>query len=174
MPTLAHVVKKQIAVLLFGLALFTAPGAQALEPVQGEVVLTVSGAIAKTNADAVAAFDIEMLEGLGTVTFDTSTIWTEGVQTFTGVQLADLLEAVGASGARLRAAAINDYAVEIPADDAVTGGPIVAFLRNGDRMSVRDKGPLWIIYPYDRSADYRSELVYSRSIWQLDRIEVLP
>jgi hypothetical protein len=39
-------------------------------------------------------------------------------------------------------------------------------------MSVRDKGPLWVIYPYD-SDDYRSEVIYSRSIWQLDRLEVV-
>ncbi|RYH00603.1 oxidoreductase, partial [Salipiger sp. IMCC34102] len=39
-------------------------------------------------------------------------------------------------------------------------------------MQVRDKGPLWIVYPYDDTPEYRSEVIYSRSIWQLDRIEV--
>ena len=43
---------------------------------------------------------------------------------------------------------------------------------NGEIMSLRDKGPLWVIYPYDQNAAYRSEVTYSRSIWQLDRIEV--
>ena len=38
---------------------------------------------------------------------------------------------------------------------------------------MRDKGPLWIIYPYDQNTDYQTEVIYSRSIWQLDRIEVL-
>ena len=38
-------------------------------------------------------------------------------------------------------------------------------------MSRRDKGPLWVIYPYHDNIDYRSETIYSRSIWQLDRIE---
>jgi hypothetical protein len=56
----------------------------------------------------------------------------------------------------------------------VTGGPIVAFARNGAPMPLRDKGPLWIVYPYDSNPDYQSELIYSRSIWQLDRIEVRP
>jgi hypothetical protein len=50
----------------------------------------------------------------------------------------------------------------------------VAYLRNGAEMSMRDKGPLWIVYPYDAKPDYQSELIYSRSIWQLDRIEVQP
>jgi hypothetical protein len=40
-------------------------------------------------------------------------------------------------------------------------------------MSLRDKGPLWIIYPYDSKSDFRTEVVYSRSIWQRDRLEAL-
>jgi hypothetical protein len=57
--------------------------------------------------------------------------------------------------------------------DAVEGGPIVAYLMNGEEMSIRDKGPLWVIYPYDSDADFRSEVVFTRSIWQLDRLVVI-
>ena len=39
-------------------------------------------------------------------------------------------------------------------------------------MPVRDKGPLFIIYPFDSSAELRSEPYYSRSAWQLRTIEV--
>ena len=42
----------------------------------------------------------------------------------------------------------------------------------GAPMSVRDKGPLWIVYPYDQNTDYQSEVVFSRSIWQLNRITI--
>lgn len=70
------------------------------------------------------------------------------------------------------ASAVNDYTIEFPVEDALKDGPIIAFLRNGEEMSVRDKGPLWIIYPYDQDPAYRTEVVYSRSIWQLDRIAV--
>jgi hypothetical protein len=31
-----------------------------------------------------------------------------------------------------------------------------------------------VVYPYDMSTVYQSEVVYTRSVWQLDRIEVLP
>jgi hypothetical protein len=40
-------------------------------------------------------------------------------------------------------------------------------------MSVREKGPLWVIYPFDDVPEYQNETIYSRSIWQLDRIEVV-
>ena len=91
-----------------------------------------------------------------------------------GVELATLLAALGAEGTVLLAIAHNDYAVDIPVSDAVAGGPVVAYLRNGAAMSMRDKGPLWVIYPFDSKPEYQSELIYSRSIWQLDRIEVQP
>lgn len=146
--------------------------AQDLAAPEGEVILTVSGEISATNAEGAAEFDLAMLEALGTETIETTTIWTEGPQAFEGVSLKALAEAVGMEGATLRATAINDYAVEIPLTDAVEGGPIVAYRMNGAEMSVRDKGPLWIVYPYDASADYRTEVIYSRSIWQLDRIVV--
>ncbi|SET89603.1 molybdopterin-dependent oxidoreductase [Paracoccus homiensis] len=160
---------------LFTAAFIASAGiAHALEPATDEVVLTVSGEISEANADGAAQFDLSMLEGLDPVTVETSTIWTDGVQSFEGVPLATLLKAVGADGAMLRASAINDYAVEIPVEDAVEGGPIVAYLLNGEPMSVRDKGPLWIVYPFDSAPEYQTEQVYSRSIWQLDRIEVQP
>ena len=73
----------------------------------------------------------------------------------------------------LRARAINDYYVDIPVSDAIEGGPIIAYKMNGDVMLVRNKGPLWVVYPYDENPEYRSEVIYSRSIWQLDRIEVI-
>jgi hypothetical protein len=160
--------------LTLGSALFVATAATALEPAEGEILLTVTGAIGETNAGDAAQFDLAMLAGLDTVTVETTTIWTEGVQTFEGVELVDLLAAIEAGGANLRAIAHNDYAVDIPVADAVEGGPIVAFLRNGEPMSLREKGPLWIVYPFDSSPDYQTEQIYARSIWQLDRIEVQP
>ncbi len=144
-----------------------------LDAAQGEVLLTVSGAIEETNADGVAQFDLAMLEALGNTVIDTSTIWTDGTQSFQGVPLKVLIDRLGIKGENLRATAINDYAVEIPTSDAVEGGPMIAYKLNGDLMSVRDKGPLWIVYPYDLDQGYRSEVIYSRSIWQLDRIEAL-
>ncbi|SDH14224.1 molybdopterin-dependent oxidoreductase [Alloyangia pacifica] len=136
-------------------------------------VLVVSGAITNTNVGETASFDYEMLEGLETRTFTTKTIWTDGDQTFTGVQLSDLMELVGAEGNEIKATAINDYAVNIPREDWVDDGPMVAFLNHGEKMPVRNKGPLWIVYPFDQKPEYQTEQIYSRAIWQLDRIIVL-
>lgn len=146
--------------------------AQALPAAEGPVILTVTGTIATANDGDAARFDLDMLKALPTTEIRTTTIWTDGVQNFTGVSLADLLQAVGAVGPSVSATAINDYAVEIPQEDWLEHGAMVAYLNKGEPMSVRDKGPLWIIYPYDSDKAYQSEVIYSRSIWQLDRIAV--
>jgi len=134
---------------------------------QDEIVLTVTG-----TAEP-AEFTMAELQAMPATSFETTTIWTEGAQSFTGVSLHSFLAELGVEGGTLNAAAINDYVVEIPVADAVAGGPIIAYARNGEVMSVRNNGPLWIVYPYDSNADYQSEVIYARSIWQLVRIDVV-
>ncbi len=133
----------------------------------GETLLTFS------RAGEVSMFDMEALVSMGPVEISTTTIWTDGVQTFTGVPLNTFLAEVNVSDGVLKATAVNDYAVEVPVTDAVADGPIIAYLNNGEPMSVRDKGPLWIVYPFDSNPKYQTEVVYSRSIWQLDRLEAI-
>ncbi len=157
-----------VAALLCG-----ASAVAALDAPSGAPVLRVTGQITETNSGAAADLDIALLRQLGETTVTTNTIWTEGEQTFVGTPLVALVRALGASGGTLRASAVNDYTVEIPVSDAVENGPIIAYERNGRQMSLRDKGPLWIIYPYDDNPAYQSEIYYSRSIWQMDRIEVV-
>lgn len=140
----------------------------------GTVLLTISGDLDHQTAGATngaVTLDLDILKSLDTKTFTTSTIWVEGDVEFTGVRLRDVLDYAGANGATIGAIASNDYKVEIPADGISADAPIVAYLMNGDEMSARGKGPLWIVYPYDADAKYRTEVIYSRSIWQLDRIE---
>ncbi len=138
-----------------------------------EVLLTVSGDVGLNGNNNTWTFDRKALEALPNKSIDTTTIWTEGTQSFEGVSLDVLLDHVQAEQGIIRAVALNDYAVTIPTSDATDGGPIVAYSRDGKAMSVRDKGPLWIIYPYDANEAYQSEEIYARSIWQLNRLEVV-
>lgn len=162
-----------LVLLLAGAA--AGSGAALAEPLAapaGEVILTVGGKLGQTNSPEGAVFDLAMLESLAPVEIETSTIWTDGVQVFRGVPLAVLLARLEAEGEVIRARALNDYTVEIPVADAVEGGPILAFEQNGKPLSVRDKGPLWVVYPYDAVTDYQSEVIYARSIWQVARMDV--
>jgi hypothetical protein len=155
------------------LAASSAIAAEAPKPA-GDVVLTVKGAIENRNPAGVYEFDMAMIKALPAVEIDTSSPWTEGVAHFKGVALKDILATVGSKGVVLSAAAINDYAVEIPVVDADVNGAFVAYEMNGAEMSVREKGPLWVLYPFDSKPELKAEEFYARSIWQLKSIEVKP
>lgn len=138
----------------------------------GEIVLTVSGNIENTNAGDTAQFDREMLDALGVVDIATATPWYDDVVTFSGVPLADVLELVAVQGEMITAIALNDYEVEIPVSDAWETGVILATRLNGEVMTVRDKGPIFIIYPYDSDDDFQNQTYYGRSAWQVNRLVI--
>ncbi|MFV0384102.1 molybdopterin-dependent oxidoreductase [Paracoccus sp. (in: a-proteobacteria)] len=158
-----------LSALLFPLPLFAA---DPLPTPTGDVILTISGNITQTNVDGTAQFDLDMLKAMESKTIDTSTTWTDGVHHYTGVSLKSLLERVGAAGSAIEVTALNDYTISIPQDDWNSGDSIIAYLDDGQPMSIRDKGPLWIMYPFDDFKKYQTEAAYSRSVWQLDRIKV--
>jgi len=141
------------------------------QPVE-KPVLTVSGKISVANKDGVAQFDRPMLEALGMSGFETATPWYERPVRFDGVGMARLMQAVGAWGERLLPYALNDYSTELPVWDFARHDVILALKRDGQYMSVRDKGPLFIVYPFDSDPALRHQRYYSRSAWQLARLVV--
>lgn len=107
------------------------------------------------------------LEALQQVEFDTTTGWTEGSARYSGPRLSEVLALAGLSAQAVEATAANDYKVIIAPDLIGPDFPIIALRINGKPFGTRELGPLWIIYPYDLSAEYRSEKVFAASIWQL-------
>ena len=148
-------------------AVEAAPTAELLAAPRGKVVLSLSGQVSRTNTSGRADFDLDMLAALPQQKLVTHTPWHQGAQTFTGPLLRDVLAQAGASGRTLVAVALNDYRCEIPFEDAQRFDVIVARLMNGEPMRVRDKGPLFIVYPFDSDAQLRSDRYYVRSAWQL-------
>lgn len=145
--------------------------AWALDPPTGPVVLTVKGAISNTNAGDTAQFDLAMLEALKGRKGAMETPWTEGTVTFEGPLLREVLAAAGAKGSSLKVRALNDYAADVPAEDAELD-TILATKLDGKPMSVRDKGPLMLVYPFDLDPALYNEKYFSRSVWQIKEIEV--
>jgi hypothetical protein len=69
---------------------------------------------------------------------------------------------------------VNDYKVEMPRDVVTQDVPIIANRLNGKPFNIREKGPLWVVFPYASDARYQTEEIYSYSIWQLTQIQVRP
>lgn len=157
------------------LAAVVPPGAHAGELAKptGDVVLTIDGAIGTFNAENRADFDIDMLRAMPAVKIKTSTPWTDGVTEFEGVPLEAVFKAVGAKGKAIKATALNDYIADVDPATIVSSGAVLAYRMNGADISVRDKGPLWIMFPFDEQPQLKAETVYSQSVWQLRKMTFL-
>jgi hypothetical protein len=167
--------KRNIVSLLFLLAGAmgaTAVGAQSLSAPTEKPILTVSGKITTTNKDNTAQFDRAMLEAIGMETIETTTPWYTGAVKFEGISLDKLMKHIGASGERAVFVALNDYSSEIPIEDFAKYNVILALKRNGEYMPVRDKGPLFVIYPFDSKPELKNQTFYGRSVWQVAKIVV--
>ncbi len=154
---------------LFGLQ---AARADSLGTPTDKPILTISGEITNKNVGDTAQFDRAMLEKMGMVTIETTTPWYKGPMKFEGVPMEKLMADVGAKGQRVVAYALNDYTTEIPMEDFSKHHAILALKRNGEYMPVKDKGPLFVVYPYDSEAELKSQIFYSRSAWQVARLVI--
>ena len=138
----------------------------------GKPVLTISGLIANTNEGDTAVFDVAALEKLGMETLVTTTPWYSGKVRFDGISLSKLMDLVGAKGKSARVLALNDYTTIVPLDDFHKFPVILALKMNGEYMRLSDKGPLFIVYPYDSSPELQNQIYYSRSAWQVSKIRI--
>lgn len=162
----------KLIVMLFSLVIASQAIAAELPKPTGKVLLTMSGNIENTNEEGKAVFDVASLEKLGMVSFQTASPWYNGRTTFTGIPLKKLMDYVGAKGSIVKVSALNDYTTIIPLSDFQKYNVILALKINGEYMRVRDKGPLFIVYPYDSEPELNNQVFYSRSAWQVSKMSI--
>lgn len=141
-------------------------------------ILEISGAIASCETRSPAGecavrFNFEDLLAIGTTAIATVTPYTDGIPVFEGVLLRDLLAYVGAEDAPLKMVALNDYRVTMPAQDPHEHDVLLAMKRDGEPMPVRDRGPIWVIYPSEDNAALDVLMHDHKMVWQLSEIMVL-
>jgi hypothetical protein len=152
--------------LAFGLLaatfMFSAPAVTlaADEP----AILQIDGNIDSAEPLALTRPD---LEAIGMHDVITITPWNDELTTYTGPLIRDVLAHVGAKGDSIVAIALNNYRVVFPVSDARAYDVILAVRVNGEPIGVRERGPVRVIYPWSEREELRSEVYYSRAIWQL-------
>ncbi len=119
-------------------------------------------------------FSYDDLVKMPATTFTTSTPWTDEKHAFTGVSFAELLKSNGINGGDIRVFALNDYSVTVPAESLTAAGAILAYQLDGKTMSIRDKGPYWVMFPFDSDPDLQTDQYWSYAVWQVKRINAQP
>ena len=113
----------------------------------GPAVLTVSGRFAPDHA-APATLDLAQLDAMPQVDCTVDDREAEGRDaTFRGVLVADLLTEIGAQPeTKVHTAALNDYAVDLPASDIRDLPVLLATRLDGQPMSVAHYGPFRVVF----------------------------
>lgn len=138
-----------------------------LEPVASEgTVLTIKGP--KRNIQ----YTLSQVEKIGLKKLVTSTYWPDDNGEFNGVLLRDLLRDAGIErSSRIKVTALDDYTTIIPREDWQKWDVLVATRHEKKVMSIRQKGPLRMIYPKDIGGEVAASDMRIRWIWAIKTIE---
>lgn len=120
----------------------------------------------------VASYDMAFLKSLPQHSFVSQTPWFKKPVTFTGPLLRDVLAAAKVKGSMVYAVAIDEYRAQIPFSDCLQYDMILAHQIDGETLTPKNKGPLFVVYPYDSKSELQSVRFYERSIWQLKSLRV--
>lgn len=162
----------RVAVLLFAAVFLTEapdlPGAGEARAAEPMLVVTND-----TRPGVEAVFTEADLLAMRQVTIRTRTEFTDGVVEFVGPLARNALAAIPVGGAtQIHLVAANDYAYDIPISDLTEFDVILALFANGQRLSRRDKGPIWLMYPLDDHPELNEAKYNHRLVWQLTRMEL--
>jgi len=91
---------------------------------------------------------------------------------FEGPRLSAILHALGATGNRVKIMAIDDYNVEVGMDEITQYDPIIALRLDGKMLSIRDKGPYWLMWPYEEHPEINNDAGQAKAVWQVASIIV--
>jgi hypothetical protein len=124
------------------------------------------------SADEALELSLEDLEALPQTTVATENEFSDGVVSYRGPLVRDVLALIGLDDVNeVRFTAANDYFVDIPTSDFRDYDAILAMEANGEKLSRREKGPLWLMYPISEHSELRDPIYMRRLIWQVVRIE---
>jgi hypothetical protein len=149
----------------------------ATEPVVLQIYAAPSSAVAKPAKELaigplVASLPIDFFKKLPQHSFVTKTPWYKKPVQFTGPLLRDVLAAVNVKGRVIHAVALDDYQASIPFSDAEKFNVILAHTMDGETLTPKNKGPLFVVYPYDSKPELQVVRFYERSIWQLKALRL--
>lgn len=128
-----------------------------------EAVLTV------TDGKQTLQLGTAQLAQLRQDAIETKTAWTQGETTFAGPAFTDVLNKAGFNGDTVTAESADGHAVAIPRTKLTSDGAILALTMNGAPLPP-DRGPFWIIFPYDRSADLKDK---QHELWSASSVTKL-
>lgn len=90
-----------------------------------------------------------------------------------GIAVSGLLKKYDLVGGSLAIDALDGYSVEVPRSDIESYPVVIGLEIDGKPISVRERGPAWLIYPVSGFKELDSPEFEARSVWQIKAIKVV-
>lgn len=134
-------------------------------PALAETALTL------VNGSEQLEYTADELAAMPQTTILTENEFVDGQVSYRGPLVRDVLAEAGLDKLEsVRFVAANDYYVDIPTQNFRDYDAILALEADGERLSRRDKGPIWLMYPISDHPELHDPTYSRRLIWQVVKI----
>ena len=135
----------------------------------GATILTVKGAISKSNSAKGIRLDMATLEQMPITKATVYEPFLKMKVSFSGVLMDDFVEVVGAKEAsKIIMTALDDFQAEIPKAELESSSVLLATREEGKRMKIRAGGPIRIVFLHDEGLGSNTDAW----IWSVVRMQV--
>jgi hypothetical protein len=156
---------KHVAVLV--ILGFMVAGCMGQKP-QGDIVLTVSGTIGKTNVNDTYQYTMDMIRNLPYTTITTPDPHLEATIEYGGVLLKDILSDLNAENIEeINIIAKDGYTAVIKVKD-LDLGILIAYTADGEDLTDESGGPLKIIFSEEAQRVYAPE----NWVWWITKLKI--
>jgi hypothetical protein len=140
---------------------------------RGDVILTVAGAVGKTNHGNQILMDLATIESIGLVEYRVVDPFENRKKLFRGVLMRELLNLwqVHTTATTLDMVALNDYHVDVPIALMREKPLLFALQADGEYMRPDYRGPAMLVFPYGYYK-FQRPLSDAYWIWQIKAITV--
>jgi hypothetical protein len=140
---------------------------------RGDVILTVAGAVGKTNHGNQILMDLATIESIGLVEYRVVDPFENRKKLFRGVLMRELVNLwqVDAAATTLDMVALNDYHVDVPIALMREKPLLFALQADGEYMRPDYRGPAMLVFPYGYYK-FQRPLSDAYWIWQIKAITV--
>lgn len=139
------------------------------------VILSVYGVIESDEGGHQRLdFTLSELQALPQAQITTAHPWSVTPQHYNGVDLTALFKLLFANRQikSLNLEGLNGFSVALEWSKVSDFSPVLAWQENDKLMSRRQKGPLWLMLPYDQAPEMQQANFLHYMVWQLRTIRV--
>lgn len=133
-----------------------------------KTVLNINSAPQSINV----LYTLKQLQQLPQHEIRTKSPWTNGVHIYKGPYLDDVLKLAKTEGDWLTLHALDSYQISFNYQRIKKYNPILALQIDGTLLTVRTKGPIWLMLPIDEFKELGTAIYQDYMVWQLVKIDV--